>query len=243
MFFVGLDDLHHARHFDDVFISVHRLKKRKSFTVNNWIMDSGAFSTINMCGGYPDPVENYAAEIRKWKDNGNLLAAVTQDYMCEPFMVEKTGLSIAEHQRLTVERYDTLMQCDVGGVYIMPVLQGQTVDEYLSHIDQYGERLKYGAWVGVGSVCKRNRNRQSIETLLLAIKEKRPDLRLHGFGLKITALRSGLTRSLLYSADSMAWSFSARMGGGNAHDYRTAQRWIEKLKLNIDIPIQGRLAI
>ena len=72
----------------------------------------------------PKPVSVYAAEIRRWAGRGGLVAAAAQDYMCEPYMLAKTGLTIADHQRLTVERYDALVTCDVGGVYIMPVLQG-----------------------------------------------------------------------------------------------------------------------
>jgi hypothetical protein len=54
-------------------------------------MDSGAFTTIQKHHGYPHPVKEYADQIRRWKDNGNLLAAVSQDYMCEKFMLELTG--------------------------------------------------------------------------------------------------------------------------------------------------------
>jgi len=243
-FYVGIGDIHHAHHFDGVFISVNRLRDRKSdFKVGDWIMDSGAFSTLLTHGCYPHPVEEYSGQIRRWATCGNLLAAVTQDYMCEPFMLEITGMTVAEHQRFTIERYDAILNLHNTDTYIMPVLQGYQTREYLDHLDQYGERLTVGAWVGVGSVCKRNRNCESIATVLSAIKSARPDLKLHGFGLKITALRSGLVRSLLHSADSMAWSYSARMKGGNAHDWREARRWVQKLRLGEDVPIQGRLAL
>jgi len=81
------------------------------------------------------------------------------------------------------------------------------------------------AWVGVGSVCKRNGNIQAIESVLLAIHAERPDLLLHGFGLKTTALSSGLVQELLHTADSMAWSFAARMAGRNANNWREAKLW------------------
>ena len=224
-FFVGLHQPSDAKHFDAAFISVGRLRGRKSdFQVGDWILDSQAFRTIEMHGGYPFPPEEYADQIRRWKRCGNLLAAVTQDYMCEPFMLAKTGLSVADHQRLTIERYCTLLQCDTG-CYIMPVLQGYTPDEYVSHIRQYGERLAYNAWVGVGSICKRNGDPRAILDVLGAIKTERPDLRLHGFGLKTIALANGVIRALLHTADSMAWSFAARRGGRNANDYREAERF------------------
>lgn len=46
-FFVGLHQPSDAQHFDAVFVSVNRLRNRKSdFRVRDWIMDSGAFTTI-----------------------------------------------------------------------------------------------------------------------------------------------------------------------------------------------------
>lgn len=224
-FFVGLHQPSDARHFDASFVSINRLRRRKSdFQVGDWILDSGAFSTIFTHGGYPEGPEAYAEQIRRWKGCGNLLAAVTQDYMCEQAMLAITGLAVAEHQRLTIERYDALLRCETG-CYIMPVLQGYTPEEYVSHIDQYGERLPHGAWVGVGSVCKRNGNPRAIIDVLVAIKARRPDLRLHGFGLKTIALANGLIQALLFSADSMAWSFAARKQGRRANDYREAERF------------------
>jgi hypothetical protein len=235
-FFVGLHKPWHAAHFDAAFISVNTLRVRKSaFPSGDWIMDSGAFTTIAQHGGYPEPVSVYAAEIRRWKRNGNLLAAVSQDYMCEPHMIAKTGLSIAEHQRLTIGRYDALVAENVG-VYIMPVLQGYAADDYVSHVRQYGARLAFGAWVGVGSVCKRNGDPAAIERVLHAIKQERPDLRLHGFGLKRTALASPLVTALLESADSMAWSYSARRQGRNGNDWREAKAWTAE---TLSRPVQG----
>jgi hypothetical protein len=226
-FFVGLHQPSDAKHFEASMISVNRLKGRKSaFEVGDWMMDSGAFTSILTHGGYPDGPEAYAAHIRRWATNGNLLCAVAQDYMCEPFMVAKTGLSVAEHQRLTIERYDDLLACDTAGVYIMPVLQGYAPSDYVAHLGAYGSRLAHGAWVGVGSVCKRNGNASAIEEVLCAIRAARPDLRLHGFGLKTTALRSGLVRQCLHTADSMAWSFAARKSGRNANDWKEAREFL-----------------
>lgn len=193
-------------------------------------MDSGAFSIINTHGGYDHhPVSEYAAQIRRWKGCGNLHAAVAQDYMCEAHMLDRTGLTIADHQRLTIERYDDLVAEDTG-VYIMPVLQGYEPASYVEHIRQYGDRLALGAWVGVGSVCKRNGDVRAIEAVLHAIKTERPDLRLHGFGLKSTALSSGLVVDLLETADSMAWSFAARRAGRNANDWREARAWADRIE-------------
>jgi hypothetical protein len=230
-FFVGMFNLSDVAKVDaPAFISVNRLRNRKSaFPAHDWIMDSGAFSTISKHAGYPEPVSAYAAQIKRWSGNGRLLAAVSQDYMCERHMLDRTGLTVADHQRLTIERYDELLRHDVGGITIMPVLQGFEPSAYVSHIRQYGDRLTPGMWVGVGSVCKRNGNVSAIEEVLTAIHRKRPDLRLHGFGLKSTALRSGLVVDLLHSANSMAWSFAARIAGRNGNDWREAARFVTNI--------------
>lgn len=225
MFYVGLHQPSDAKHFDRAFLSVNRIRgRKKAIAAGSWIMDSGAFTEISNHGRYRHSVEEYAAEINRWADDPNLVAAVAQDWMCEPFIVEKTGLSVAEHQRLTIERYDNLVAL-VPNVYIMPVLQGYTVADYLQHLEAYGDRLARGAYVGVGSVCKRNTDISAIEEILTSIKRARPDLRLHGFGLKTTALSSWVVRDCLYSADSMAWSFAARKQGRNANDWREAKNF------------------
>ena len=174
----------------------------------------------------------YAAQIYRWSRCGNLLAAVAQDYMCEPFILEKTGMTVARHQALTIAKYDALRQYGVAGVYVMPVLQGYQPWEYAAHLEAYGKRLTEGQWVGVGSVCKRNGTPAGVEAVLRAIKTARPDLRLHGFGLKRTALESPGVASLLHSCDSMAWSYAARREGRNANDWREAAaycRMIDRL--------------
>ena len=192
-------------------------------------MDSGAFTTIAKHGDYPHPVGEYAAQIRRWATNGSgrLLAAVSQDYMCEAHMLH--GRTIADNQRLTIERYDALLTENTG-VYIMPVLQGYSPESYVSHIQQYAWRLPIGAWVGVGSVCKRNGKVEAVEAVLCAVKQERPDLRIHGFGLKTTALKSWLVATLLESSDSMAWSFGARVLGRNQNSWIEAKKW--ELRIN-----------
>lgn len=225
-FFVGLHQRADAKHFmtredDGVFISRSRLDDKKSgFTVGNWIMDSGAFKEIELFGGYRHTPEEYAEVIDRLRSNGNMLCAAIQDYMCEEFMLQRTGLTVRDHQRMTIERYDALRPLTDAPLLI--VIQGYEAEEYVQHLDDYGSRIQNGAWIGVGSVCKRNGNPELLEPVFTAIKKHRPDLRLHGFGLKITALESPLLRRLLYSADSMAWSDGAR------HRANPMQRALEK---------------
>lgn len=235
-FFVGLHQPSDAKSFDRAFISVNRVRTRKkAIGAGQWIMDSGAFTEIATHGRYRSSVDDYAAVINRWSaQDPRLIAAVSQDYMCEPVILQKTGMTIDQHQRLTIERYDALRAL-VRSVYVMPVLQGFDTADYVRHLEDYGDRIPPGAWVGVGSVCKRNTELQTIRLILAAILRCRPDLLLHAFGLKTTALADGTIREMLHTADSMAWSFGARRRGENPNDWRVAQRFLSTIETQ---PIQ-----
>lgn len=229
-FYTGMHHPADAHMVERAFISINQVRgRKKAVPSNDWIVDSGAFREIEKFGKYRHDPANYAAEVNRLAAiNPGMIAAVSQDFMCEPFMIEKTGLSLAEHQRLTIERYDALRPL-IKGIYLMPVLQGYSLASYLDHIDQYGDRLGPGSYVGVGSICKRNVNMREIEAILSAITVKRPQWQMHGFGIKTSALRSGVVRECLYSADSMAWSFAARRQGRDANDPNEAVRFAKRI--------------
>lgn len=229
-FFVGLHQPSDAGKVGlPCMISINRLARRKSdFAVGDWMLDSGAFTAVALRGGYESSPADYARQIRRWAGCGPLLAAAAQDWMCEPFVLAKTGKTVAEHQRLTIERYDDLAACDTAGVHVLPVLQGYMPADYARHVEQYGDRLTPGMWVGVGSVCKRNGSPSDTRAVLRAIKDLRPDLRLHGFGLKLSTLQTDI-RGRLHSADSMAWSYAARRQGRSANDWREAVTFAQRV--------------
>ena len=241
-FFIGLHQECDAWAFQNCMVSFNRLQPRgnrvgrqSDFRVNDWILDSGAFSEISKYGKWRTSTEQYIEGIHRWTSCGNLLAAVTQDMMCEPFILEKTGLTVGAHQEETIRRYVEIDQWT--DVYIMPVLQGFAPYDYVCHLNQYGSLLAPAAWVGVGSVCRRNSDPGVIEDILLAIKSERSDLQLHGFGLKITALESEPVRSMLYSSDSMAWSTAGRRERNAPNDPRDALRYAARVQTLIDRPV------
>jgi len=182
-FYVGLNNPSFAWAFSHSMLSINELRRRKrDFRVNRWILDSGAFTEISTHGRWRHDSDEYIELIHRWSTVGQLDAAVSQDMMCEPDILAKTGLSIAEHQENTIIRYNEISQW--VDVYVMPVLQGYSPASYVDHVRQYGKLLKHGQWVGVGSVCKRNGNPDAIEDVLLAIKRERPDLRCTGSASK-----------------------------------------------------------
>ena len=231
IFYVGLHQPADAKNFDRACISINRLRGRKSpVDCPDVLVDSGAFTELAQHGHYRHDVAEYAAELLRLHAAGvvKITAAVAQDYMCETFMVERTGLSIAEHQRLTIERYDALVDALAGMPFpVMPVLQGYDPDDYTRHLDAYGDRLKPGMWVGVGSVCKRNGDPERIVEVVWPVHYRRPDLRLHGFGVKRTALLHPGVREMFATTDSMAWSHAERAKkSGKQNDWRQAAAFV-----------------
>ncbi|GAA1258657.1 hypothetical protein GCM10009677_06810 [Sphaerisporangium rubeum] len=74
--------------------------------------------------GGPSPPAVYAEAVATYTHTiGGLDFAAPQDWMCEPFMLERTGLSIAEHQERTVANYLHLRAITPELPFI-PVLQG-----------------------------------------------------------------------------------------------------------------------
>ena len=189
-----------------------------------WLLDSGAFTQVALQGGFSQSPRAYAALIRRFGGTG-LIAASTQDFMCEPVALRATGLSVARHQAMTIERIDAIREAGTGRVPLLPVLQGRTPEDYRRHLDAYGDRIGDGAWVGVGSLCKRQGRPDVIAAILDAILQDRPDLRLHGFGCKRTSLLDAAVRSRVATADSMAWSFAARFEGRDQNAWDEAGRF------------------
>jgi len=246
-FYVGLHQPSDAKHFDTACISIRRLWGRKKPLGDvKVLVDSGAFMELLLHGEYRESVETYAAELHRLHTDGvvNIAAAVAQDYMCEAFMLAKTGKTVEEHQRLTIERYDDLVEAldgHFGGdcpFPVLPVLQGYAPADYVRHLKAYGARLVHGMWVGVGSVCKRNGAPEKIAAVLKAIAAVRPDLRLHGFGVKVTALLHEVVRRLLTTADSMAWSFAARKQGRDGNAWSEAAAFVSTIADIVSRPPQ-----
>lgn len=193
-----------------LFISRNRLKDRKSFprAACRWALDSGGFTEIQRHGRWTITAEEYVAEVRRYAEAiGPPDWAAPQDWMCEPAMLERTGLTVAEHQRRTVENYLELRRL-APEIRFIPVLQGQSLDDYQCCAAMYaaaGVDLADAPVVGLGSVCRRQATDEIREIVEHFAGQ---GLRLHGFGVKVRGLSE--YGHLLTSVDSMAWSFHAR---------------------------------
>jgi hypothetical protein len=190
-----------------LFISHRRLDQRRRLpcALGEWALDSGGFTELSMYGGWRTSESEYIEAVCRYQEEiGSLAWAAPMDWMCEPQMLEKTALSVREHQERTVANYLTLRE---HGPFI-PVLQGWRLEDYEHCVALYhsaGVQLKTLPLIGIGSVCRRQR---TSEIGMIVRTLASGGLRLHGFGVK----KHGLARygGALASADSMAWSYAAR---------------------------------
>ena len=194
-----------------LFISHRRLHHRRTLpTANtNWALDSGAFSEIAQHGHFTTTPTQYINAIRRYRDHiGQLDWAAPQDHMTEPWILARSEIAstVAEAQAWTTHNYLTLRALNPT-LPIIPVIQGQTLNDYLTHIDLYanaGINLQHQPLVGLGSVCRRQATTEIAE-LVAALSHS---LNLHGFGVKTSGLSS--YGWMLTSSDSMAWSYNGR---------------------------------
>jgi hypothetical protein len=191
-----------------LFVSRVRLASRRRLprAAAPWALDSAGYTALHT-GGYPVTVEQYAAEVTRYADEiGGLQWAASMDYMCEPSVLAKTGGTVLRHQSLTLENFGRLRE--LIGPLAAPVLQGWEPGEHERHAEMYADAgfdLRTEPIVGVGSVCRRNSDRE-IGAIVRPLAAA--GLRLHGFGIRSTAY--GELCDVLASADSMAWSARGR---------------------------------
>lgn len=203
---------HHWFERDQIplFVAHQRLEGLRTLPRANtpWALDSGAFSEIAKHGRWTISPADYAANVRRFHDEiGRMDWCAQQDWMCEPEVIKKTGLSVAEHQRRTTENYLELRTI-APDLPWRPTIQGDYRDAWLRHVDAYeaaGIDLAAEPLVGLGSVC-RLQNTTPVHRLVEELHAA--GLRLHGFGFKTEGLRA--VGHLLASADSLAWSLNAR---------------------------------
>lgn len=224
-----------------------------------WAMDSGGFTELQRHGRWTISAAEYADLASRVVDEvGRVAWVAPQDWMCEPQMIDGgrigplsfvgTGLSLAEHQERTVANL-----CDLRAlapdVPFIPVLQGYELDDYLACVDLYtaaGVDLTVEPVVGIGSICRRQAMTEAV-WIVRTVAEA--GIRLHGFGFKQAGIAAAWP--WLVSADSMAWSYTARASKVRCSATRkscsnckhAALDWHHRTSNLIGTPIQEALAL
>lgn len=224
-----------------LFVSQRRLKKYVSLpkAKRSWALDSGGFTELSMFGHWVTTPEMYVSATRRYATEiGNLDWAAPQDWMCEPAIIWKTGLSVDQHQGRTVENLLTLRHLAPDLTFI-PVLQGWKLQDYVRCAERYraeGIDLQDEPVVGVGSVCRRQGD-EEIAKVFRTLGDL--GFKCHGFGVKTQGLLA--YAEYLVSCDSMAWSYDARRNPplpGHSHKNCAnclvyASRWRDRLMAKV----------
>src|SRR5437763_3121324 len=108
-FYLGAHHPHWLALLDlPLFVSRRRLAGRRTLPRARaaWALDSGGFTELSMHGRWTLAPAAYAAEVRRYHDAiGRLTFAAPQDWMYEPHMLARTGMTVLEHQQRTVDNY------------------------------------------------------------------------------------------------------------------------------------------
>lgn len=231
LFYLGTNQPQWLRQINvPLFVSHIALRRYKTLprSVGRWALDSGGFTQLSTHGRWEVTPREYVDAARRYRDEiGNLDWASQQDWMCEPFITAKTGLTIREHQQRTIDNLLELRAIEPDIPWI-PVIQGWKLPDYLDHVEQWdkaGVDLRNEPVVGLGSVCRRQAMGEAVE-IVSSLADL--DLRIHGFGFKMSGLRA--IGNLMHSADSMAWSYNARRNPplpGHEHRHKACTTCIE----------------
>ena len=197
-----------------LFVSHTRIARRPAHrlprAVAPWSLDSGAFGEVATYGAFVTSPADYCRAVARYRDEiGRLSWAAPQDHMCEPWVLARSRIAdtVAGAQAWTVANYLELRTIDAALPFV-PVLQGQTLDDYRRHADAYdraGVDLVAADLVGLGSVCRRQATTEIAELVAALAGD---GLSLHGFGIKVSGFRR--YGWCLKSADSLAWSYRGR---------------------------------
>ncbi len=198
-------------------------------------VDCGGFYSSLKAGRYTTVDQEYLDYISQ--HNPHLWAL--RDYPCEPQVLQQWGKTAEENIDRTVYHHKALLELaesqDLHNIAV-PVLQGWTVDNYLFCLDRFREEGLIRDYMAIGSVCRRGQVSQ-IRKIILALRKELPTwVRLHGFGLKLTALRERAIWDALHSVDTGAWDYEARWRKHRGElsvpeaSYIVATQYLQRLK-------------
>ena len=202
-------------------VSHRRLAGRRSLprAANSWALDSGGFTELDLHGRWQIGEKKYVRAVRRYVDEiGKLDWVAPQDWMCEPYILQRTGLTVREHQRRTIRNFIRLREL-APEIPIVPVLQGWNISDYQRCFDLYGQAgidLESEPLVGIGTVCRRQHS-VDVEQIVRTFASQ--NLRVHAFGVKTTGLRR--YAEALSSSDSAAWSLRGRHVPGCTPSHQT----------------------
>jgi len=171
-----------------------------------YVLDSGGYTAMDEFGGeFPWTVSEYHEWARAMYDAHPFEWVAPMDLACEESFDEE--ISVAERVDRTIE--NTLALLDHDPAYpVLPVLQGRTVEEWLSCYDRLRDHGVDPEYAGVGTLCRQTSGAR-IKEIGRALRTRTDIEAFHGFGVKATAFTAG---AQFETADSQAWSWPLKFG-------------------------------
>lgn len=193
----------------NVMISYATKNNTPWYGIDRLFVDCGGYSFMMGKGEY-GPIGEYVDYLRRWQPELYAL----RDYPCEPDVLDKHGRTVEQHQQMTIDAHIETLEA-VGDLDGKPVtvIQGWNPEDYLRHIDMAREAGLPLDYVAIGSVCRRNAE-TAIERVCMAVRDELPDAHLHAFGVKTSIFDKTMCKSILDSADSLAYSYASEKRHG-----------------------------
>jgi hypothetical protein len=124
-----------------LFVSHRRLAgKSLPRAAAGWAVDSGAYTELLLFGQWTTTARQYVQAVRRYDDEiGRLEWAAPQDLTCEVEVLRRTGMSLRQHQRRTIDNFIELQTLwgDPHTSPFMPVLQGFSTSNYVRCMHMY----------------------------------------------------------------------------------------------------------
>jgi hypothetical protein len=130
--------------------------KRPKPATTPWALDSGGFSELSLYGEWRTTVPEYVDYVRRCSEMVGMLEwAAPMDWMVEPFMLSRTGLTLHEHQAgpsrtssSSASKWTRSSPCSRAG-------PRTTTRRAWIYTTGRASTFKAEPLVGVGSVCRR----------------------------------------------------------------------------------------
>ena len=179
-------------------------------------LDSAGFVAMALRGGYDWSPESYITQLVA---HPAVTRASSMD-LCVEREVASSRIAIEERIAKTINLNHRCHQvaCDLGiENKLMPVIQGDTADDYLRCFDAIEHLVPKNGTIGVGSMCRRPTNGPTGAVSIVEILHDRlpRNVTLHLFGVKSDAAEACTAfDGRVSSVDSQSYGTRARMLAG-----------------------------
>jgi len=166
------------------------------------VIDSGGFNVLrDGYSEYPWSVEDYHGFLTEYPREFDWAAVM--DFVCSP----QFNHLKSKQNRLDQTLENTIAHYDLDPDYqLLPVLQGESIHDYLSFYDRLNDHGIPTDVVGLGTLMRIS-GECEIKRVEQGVRANTDVDRFHGFGIKVSSFKVGAS---FESADSRSWGDASR---------------------------------